>query len=501
VIACLLVPSRVTAQLAPVGVPGGVMRLELDGSLNSFDQRFRDGRRESYAADLASSALGSDRIPLLADADARIGRILGDANYRINLGALTTDAHADVGTGFVGLSLGITNRITVFGRIPLVGARVQPRLRLDPAAADAGLNPGASEQLPFFSEFDAALTLLGNKLAAGDYDGNPAQRALAVATLADGTALRGDLFGLLADPTTASPLVPAAASTAGAAMSARVGGLQSTLATSLAVPGFSATPALPSEVVTQADFNQFLATALALRVDESKVTFRGDAESGIALTLVDRWDRGRHRGGFRAALSGLARFPTGRRDRSDHPLDIGTGSGHTDIQADLIADIGAGAIGARLTGTYVRQLPSTTVLRVTRPSQPYVGPDRLALVRQDPGDILAIGVRPFYRLARTFALQAGLEHWSRKADQVSYASSADAISGLEAAVLAEESGANATVLSAGVTYANPGALRPGGTGLPVDASWSYERVLRAGGGRIPDSHTMRARFRVYFGLW
>jgi hypothetical protein len=53
----------------------------------------------------------------------------------------------------------------------------------------------------------------------------------------------------------------------------------------------------------------------------------------------------------------------------------------------------------------------------------------------------------------------------------------------------------------GITYANPGKLRRGGTGWPVDASWSYERVLRAGGERVPDSHAVRGQLRVYFGLW
>ena len=59
----------------------------------------------------------------------------------------------------------------------------------------------------------------------------------------------------------------------------------------------------------------------------------------------------------------------------------------------------------------------------------------------------------------------------------------------------------ATVLSAGVTYANPGRLTRGGSGLPVDASWTYERVIQAGGGRVPDSHAMRAQLRLYFGIW
>jgi hypothetical protein len=414
---------------------------------------------------------------------------------------LGAEALADVGTGVLGLSLGLTRRITIFGRIPLVRTRVQPTLTLNPAAADGGLNPGEAAQASFFGEFDAALTTLSNKIAAGDYDANPTQKSLAQATLTDATALRADLFGLLADPATASPFVPTLISAAGVAIDTRLAALQNTLESSLSVPGFTTGPALATEPLTQTDLFQELNGPLALRLNQAKATFRGDAEAGAALTLVDSWDRGTHRGGFRTAISGLVRFPTGRRDLSNHPLDIGTGDGQTDIQLDVVTDLGSGVLGARLTGTYLRQLPSTILVRVTRPSQPFVGPDRLAFVRRDPGDIIAIGVRPFYRLARTLALQAGVEHWTRGTDQVTYASPADALPGVDPSVLAEDSKADATMLSVGITYSNPGGLRPGGTGLPVDASWSYERVLRAGGGRVPDTHALRARFRVYFGLW
>jgi hypothetical protein len=481
-------------------VPGGTVRLELDGSLDGFDHRFRAGSKENYGGDLSSPALGSDRIPLLADADGQIGRVIGNAGYRINLGVLSTDAHADIGAGSLGLSLGLTNAITIFGRIPLVQTRVQSTVGLNPATADAGVNPGPAEQQPFFAEFDAALADLDGKLTAGDYDANPTQRALAVATLADATALRSDLFGLLADPTSASPFLPTTTSGAGAAIDTRLTGLQTTLATDLSVPGFTALPALPDEVLAEPDLRQFLSVPLGLRLNNDPVTYRGDTEAGAALTLVDHWDLGTHRGGFRAAISGLVRFPTGQVDRSDNPLDIGTGGGQTDIQVDAVTDIGAGVIGARLTGTYLRQLPSDISRRVTSPSQPLVGPQRLTFVRRDPGDIIAFGVRPFYRLARTFALQAGVEHWSRSSDVVSYGT-ATVIPGVDASVLAEESSANATMLSVGVTYANPGGLRPGGTGMPVDASWTYERVLRSGGGRVPDTHAVRGRFRVYFKLW
>jgi hypothetical protein len=486
-----------------VGVPGGVLRVELDGALETFDQRFREGHLEGYGADLSSPALGSDRIPLLAGVDARVGRIIGNSGYHINLGVLPTDAHADVGTGFFGLSLGLTGPITIFGRIPLVRTRVQSATRFASAAADGGPNPGIASQNAFFGQFDAALTTLSNKLAAGDYDGNPGQKALAQATLADATAVRTDLFGLLADPTTASDVIPTAPSATGVAVDARITALQSTLA-SLNVPGFTLTPALAPAPLTEADLDEYLTSPggpIAVRLGQSKLTFRGDAEAGAVLTLIDNWDRGQRRGGLRAAVSGLVRFPTGQRASPDRPLAIGTGDGQTDLQFDGVVDVGGGPLGARLTGSYVRQLPGNILARVAAPSQLFVGSDRLTLVRWDPGDIVSIGAHPFYRLARTIAVQAGVDHWVRGTDRYSYPSPADSLPNIDPNILAEESKANATMLSVGITYSNPGARTPGGTGLPVDASWSYERILLAGGGRVPDTHRVSAQFRVYFGVW
>ncbi len=498
--ACLIIPSRVSAQLAPVGVPGGTIRVELGGSLESFDRRFRNGQRESYAADLSSPGLGSDRIPILLDAEARIGRIIGNAGYRLNLGTLTADALADVGNGFLGLGLGLTDQITIFGRIPLVRTRVQSTLDLSSAGADGGLNSGEAGHSAFFQDFDAALSTLNDKLVAGDYDGAPATRALAEATLAQATTLRTDLFGLLADPATASPVVPTVGSVSGVTVLGLVSALQSTLASSLDVAGFTLAPDLPAAPLGEDGLRQLLTGSLALGIDDSPVTYRGDAEVGAALTLVNRWDRGVQRGGFRTAISALVRLPTGLRSRSNRLLDIGTGDGQTDLQVDLVTDLGAGSFGARLAGSYVRQLPSSVQLRVAAPGV-VVGPDRLSFLRRDPGDIVAFTVQPFFRLARTLALQAGLQHWSRKADQISYRSPADALPGVDPGVLAEESRANATVFSGGITYSNPGGLTPGGRGLPVDATWSYERVLRAGGGRVPNTHRVRGQFRLYFGLW
>jgi hypothetical protein len=480
-----------------------VVRFELDGAFDSWDKRFLDGRKEGLGADL-SGPLDSDLLPILAPHDAIVQRVTGLNGFRLNLGGLTADAQADVSTAVLGLTLGVTRSIAVFGRLPLARTRVQTDLDLDAAGANAGVNPGTAAQDPFFAEFDAALSTLEAQIAAGAYDGDPARRALADATLAQGDALFGDLFMLLGDPATASPFVPTSGSDAGTALAARIATLQATLDSDLGVAGFSTGPALPTAPATADDVESAISDIsgpIGIQTGGSEVTFRGDAEAGVAVTLADRWDRGGRRGGFRAAAEGLVRFPTGVRARTDRLLAVGTGDGQADVELRGVVDFGSGNIGVRLEGGYNRQLADDVVERVAPPSQPFPGRSLLASVRLDPGDVTTVAVRPFFRLARTLALIGSLERWSKGQDEVEYRSEADAIPGVAASVLAQETDASATLVSFGVTYSNPGALRPGGTGLPVDAGWTYERILSASGGIVPDTHRIRARLRLYFDIW
>ncbi len=504
VFACLLAPAAGHAQLSPVGVPAGVVRVELDGRMDIWDSQYLDGTRIALGADLSSSALGRSLLPSLADADARLERLTGISGYGLDLGGLTTDVQRDEGRGNLGLSLGLTKAITIFGRIPLVRARAQSSIALDPTTADAGLNPGAATETGFFTELNAALTTLSANISNGTYNGNAATLALAQATLASGTALNTDLFGLLSDPATASPFVPIGSSTAGSAITNRVAALQTTLANDLGVSGFTAAPTLPAAPVTSDEFLSFLTDEtgpVGTRVDNTTVTFRGDAETGVALTLVDHWDREFHRGGFRAAVEGLVRYPTGSRPRTNRLLAVGTGDGQTDIEGRVTADLGKGNFGIRLEGDYNRQLAADIVARVAPPTQPFAGAGAISIVHDDPGDITTLAARPFYRLARNIAIQGSAIYWSRGVDEVSYASAADEIPGVDASVLAVDTEAKATILGIGITYADPGALRPGGKGLPVEAGWSYERVVKGSGGRVANTHSFTGRLRIYFGLF
>ena len=142
VLACLLAPAAVHAQLAPIGVPAGVVRVDLDGAMGIWDQQWLAGSRQPLGADLSSPAAGSDRMPSLSDADARIGRITGLSGYRLNLGALSTDAQAEDSRLYFGAAIGLTNAITIFGRMPLVRVRVQTHYSLV-MAANRTLPPAA----------------------------------------------------------------------------------------------------------------------------------------------------------------------------------------------------------------------------------------------------------------------------------------------------------------------------------------------------------------------
>jgi hypothetical protein len=478
--------------------------VEVDLLFETWDHRFREGEREPLGASLTTSALGGSLIPGLATSELLIRRITGINDYQLSLGRLDADILAERGSGMFGISLGLTRAITIFGRMPLVRSRVQPALTLDPTTANAGVNPGSVAQGTFFQQFDDAILTLSSRIAAGAYDADPAQRALAVATLESGSALLEDLFLLLADPEVVAPFVPTASSAAGIALAGRVTALQGTLSGSLGVGGFSAVPALPPEPLSESDLTGFVSEPLGpigLRLGEDLVTFRGDAEAGASVTLADRWDRGPKRGGFRAALEGLVRLPTGERPRLDRLLALGTGDGQTDVEFRGTVDLGSGNLGARFEAGYNRQLAGTFADRVVSPDEPLIGLERLTNVRRDPGDIVTLAVRPFFRLARTFALTASLEHQSRGEDEVTYATGADALPGVDASIAARGTDGSATLVAVGVTYANPGSLRPGGTGLPVDAGWTYERVVRASGGLVPDVHRVRARLRVYIGVF
>ncbi|MFZ5623686.1 MAG: hypothetical protein ACOY71_04545 [Gemmatimonadota bacterium] len=507
----LLAPAPAAAQVLPLGVPKGAVRLELFGGFRDYNERYRNGTRESVGADFTTPAAGSGLLPFVAASDARLTRVIG-VPAALTLGATTGKAEINLGTVGIGAAVGVTKQITLFANLPFVRGRVQSVVKLDSTTGNAGFNPadrvhgndqGRAQAAAFFNQFDQAIAALDQRIQSGAFDANPQLKAQARAALADARAVRTDLFAFIADPASQSPFVPTVASPLGTALTQRIAAIQTLFATSFGVGGFTAGVPLATRRLAPSEFDGFVtnpAGPVAGRINADTVVFApGNVELGVVVTPIDRWNVGDSRGGFRLALRGLARLPTGQRARDGWFFDPGTTTGSTQVEAGIVADVGRGLLGLRASGHYVRSMAGTRSRRVAPPTEAMPLAISVADVRTTPGSALEVEVRPFLHVARGFSLQLYGNYWTQAQDRVEYAGAP--IPGIDASVLARATKVSATSVGVGVTYSNLGRLIPGGTGLPVDGSWTFQRMVASSGGITPAAQVMRIQFRVYQRMW
>lgn len=501
--------SALPAQMPPLTVPKGKFRFDLWGEFRDSDQRFFQGERQDLAQDFTTPALGSATMPFLRDAEARIAG-LGVNGFQFNLGATEASSLVNIGTTGIGLAVGITGRLTLFGTVPIVRVRVQPRVQFDGAGGNAGFNPadpvfgtapGQSAATQFFAGFDATLDTLAQRIGSGFYDAS-GQRALAEATLASGTALRDGLRGLLSDPATASRLLPLAGSGSAAALTAPITTFQATVTGALGLPAFSGSPLFPTAPLSGEEFANLVRNgsgpiASPFFEDVPTTTKIGDVELGLTYVLAERVPAGEGGMALRATGVGLVRLPTGTVASPDLLFGVGSGDSQLDTEVSLVGDVVASGWGVRVSGTYNRQFASTEVRRIASPSEAFASASSTATVRHDPGDVISFRASPFLRLAPSLALHAGLRYWNRGDDTFTLGAGQDPAAFPDPALLGQESGASATSFLGGLSFAHSGIGRRGDTSLPMDASLEYERILSSRGGRVRDDRILRARIRLY----
>ncbi len=508
IILCLAA-APLAAQLPPLGVPRGLVRIELFGSAATADRQWVNGQSTDLGG-LTGPVFGSVQAPFLAEPEARIAALLGDPSYRTNLGASVGRAQARVTAGGLGLAVGLSNRLTLLVRVPIVESRTQANLAFAGTGAQDGTNlaspivgtpAGQAAANGFFTAYDAALAALSGQITSGAYAGDPAKLALAQQTLADGTALRDGLRALVSDAATAVPFLPLASSGPGAQLAGRIAALQSTLATDLGVTGFTAAAPLPTAPAAGYEVPNY-ATAPDGPVglgtfSPAKQLSLGDVEAGIALTLLDRWQESR--GGLRLAAEVLGRFPTGRVARPNDPWAVATGDGQFDAEFRIALDVGGPRFGIRATGGYLRQFAGTVTERVAPPGTVFALPTLAAPLRVDPGNELGGAVTPFIRLAPRFALLGGAEIRHRGTDAASYASTP--LPGVDASTVTLGTGGTRVSFVGGLTYRTAGTRTGDRRTLPFDAGWYYEKVLDGRGGRVVRWETVRFLVRLYAQLW
>ncbi|HEX7024575.1 MAG TPA: hypothetical protein VF187_07135 [Gemmatimonadales bacterium] len=499
----LLATPPVAAQLAPLTVPKGLLRLDFGGRFDNWDRRYLDGERQDAAGDFIRNPLDGGFLPALALDQTELRRVTGVEALTLSLGKSSSSMLVNVGTANLGAAYGVTRRLTLFGNVPIVRVRVQNRFGLDTTEATAGFNPSnpvfgnpalGARTATFLAQFLDALSAISSNLSGGVYDADPAKKALAQETLARGTTLQGDLEELFAGAT----FLPLDGSAAAGALLTPIEAIRTTIA-SLGVAGFTESPALPSARVGDAAFEDYVTRPegpiAGLPFQVPILQYLGDVEIGAAYAWLDhRPARGL---GIRSVLQGTVRLRTGKLDRPDDFFDLGTGEGQPDLQGDLVTDLAAGGFGARLSARYVYQFPGRQARRLSPPDQPIAFAALTADVERDPGEIMEVGVEPYLRIAPTLALLGGIRRWSKSADTYRYAQSQAPIDGTSPEVLALGSKANGTVVSLGLSLAHDGRRKDGTTGLPMDASLRWEKVVGSTLGRVAAKESVVAGIRFY----
>lgn len=505
----VLLTAPAAAQLPAIGAPRGIVRFEIGGDFANTNNQFWDGASQPWRNQFSAAAIGPAFYPELAPTQSLVANLSGISNYGLSIGGATMTAQASVGTLLLGATVGVTPKLSLFGTVPIVRQGIKLTYGFDSTGANAGYNPadpvfgtaeGAAETAAFLADFAEALDTLATRIATGYYDGNPADRTLALATFASGSAYLAGLDSLFVVPGSATSFVPLAGSSAGQAMSDSVTSTQNNLA-ALGISSFTLPLPLPTDALTASDYSNYLSSfggpIAAAPFTDYASWLLGDIELGASYTLIDRWNRPDHPGGLRVVAQGLARLPTGSQPLPNDFVALPTGGGQTDLQGSVIADFGGGRVGVRVAMTYNYQMSASVTERVTMPSQPIPWRNRLANLSKRPGNEFGLSATPYFQLAPGLALVGIVRYWSRAADEVSYASAADSIPGVSASELAEGTQRTATVLGGGISY----APTQSGTKVPLDAFWVYEGVVSASGGAVPKASTIRMGFRVPVRMW
>lgn len=495
------------AQLPPLTVPKGLLRLDIGGRFDNWDRRYLNGVKQDAASDFIRNPLDGLWLSSLGGDEARLRQATGVSTLSLSLGQSRSSMLVNIGTASIGAAYGVTRRLTLFGTVPIVRVRVQPTFEIDSTGATAGFNPadpvfgtaaGASQTGQFLSQLVSALNTLGQRIASGAYDSDPTRKAAAEALLATGGALNQLLTG--------SNFLPLTGSSAAAALTSSIEALRTGLvSTDTTIAPVVGVPALPGSRIDTEQFNDFVTNAdgpiAAQPLSPPVLTYLGDVEVGAAYLWLDRRPAAGHGLVVRSVVQGLVRLRTGKLDRPDAFFDLPTGDRQPDVQGDLVTDLFYGKLGARITGRYVLQLPGRQDRRVAPFDQPISLASTLAGVQRDPGEIIEGSFEPFVRIGPTLSLVAGVRHWSKQADTYSYVANQAPIEGVDIGVLGKDTQENGTALSAGLSFVHDGARRDGTSGLPMEAALRWEMIAGSTLGKVPATQSVSVVLRLYHTLF
>lgn len=206
----------------------------------------------------------------------------------------------------------------------------------------------------------------------------------------------------------------------------------------------------------------------------------------------------------RSAFTGLVRLGTGTPAHPSHQFAIGTGDSQTDVEAASQWDFIFGRrFWMSLAGRYVRQLPTTRVVRVAPRDDPFTSAE-LVNTRIEPGNYYELEATPRLSLGQHFMLGARYIH--RHDAATSYAAAGAAAGSADPSVLDVES-SSAIIYGFGVVYSSVASYAARRTSIPVEVTLRYTRMDRWLDGvppgilAEPERSALAVGVRLYAPLW
>lgn len=530
-------PSVGSAQaVAGVGddaipLPKGGYRWLISGLWNDWDAVYGANgstRSTPLRGALAQSAVGVATFPVLAPAEAGVRTLTGQNAFALSLGSLDAEGEVRQSIAPLGLSYGISRRLSIRVLVPYVESRDVSSLLINRvgSTANVGENPafsGASGATArstngaVVSQIDVARNRLSTELTrcasstAANCDAVRSNAAAAAALLARAVSTRNAIVSVYGDATRGgAPVVPINGGAAQTAVRATIATLRADFS-AFGIAGIEdgATPAGATNVYGPGALTRIVTdSAWRLgyrRLGNTRRAGIGDIDLTASYLLFDsfRADQPRRllsgERGVRSMLTGGWRFGTAGADRTEDAFDVPIGEGANAVLLRSTTDV-VFSRSLWLSATVRSVTPLADNVTAVLPFGSGVTAfDNIAegAATRALGTRMDIELAPRYAIGQFFGLSGAylLRRWG--AD--SYRSVDGPPNALEPS---DVTSAPRTMHAAalGASFSTLASYVRGRSRWPAEIIYTHSFPISGSGGMVPAMSTDRLELRIYTGF-
>lgn len=516
-----------------IPLPKGSKRFLLSGLWNDWDAVYTPSAtggtnpRPRLAA-LATAQAGVAIFPQLASAEVGLRALTGQTSFALSLGALDATGEVRQSIAPLGVSVGLSRRLSLRLLVPYVESRDVSQLLLNRvgATANVGMNPAyvagtgvaaRSTNGALLSQLDLARTQLAAEITrcasmtATGCDAIRANGAAAQALLTRAGATRTAIASVYGDATTGgAPVVPIANGSAQTAVRTTI----ATLRTDFAAFGVTnivegAAPAGATTIYGPGGLTRIVSdTAWKLGYERLGNTRRagiGDIDLTASYLLFDSFAADQVRRmlapsrGVRSMLTAGWRFGTAGADRTEDPFDVPIGEGANALLVRSTTDL-----------VLTRAFWMSATVRAVKPLS-----DQIAVAlpfRNDTnvfdaftvgnatrslGTRLELEVAPRLSIGQFFGISAAylVRRWGADRYQGD-----DAASGV--LLVSDDVVPSRTIHAAafGASFSTLASYVRGRSRFPAEVIYSHTIPISGSGATVPSSTSDRLELRVYTGF-